>query len=60
MVALEITAFCKVECDEIGFEVIYGSTIRRLLALRGGREELRDLLLKSPDHSVERGTVEDR
>jgi len=60
MIALEITALCKVECDEIRFEVIDGSAIIGPFTLRGGREELRDLLLKSPNHSAERGTVEDR
>jgi hypothetical protein len=60
MVTFEITAFREVQCDEVRLEVIDGSAVRGPFALRGGREELRDLLLKRPNHSTEQGAVEDR
>ena len=46
MVALEIAALGEVQRDEIGLEVVDGPAVVRPLALRTGREELRELLLE--------------
>jgi hypothetical protein len=45
MIALEIAALRKIQCDEVGFEVIDRSAIVRRSSHRWRAKELRDLLL---------------
>jgi hypothetical protein len=51
MVALEIAAFGEIQRNKIGLEVVDGSAVIGGLAGPGGREKLRDLLLKYPERA---------
>ncbi len=60
MVALEIAAFCEVQGDEIGFEVVDGSAVvgRRSRGCRS--KELRHLLLDGAERSRQCREIENR
>ena len=60
VIALEIAALCQIERNEIRLEVIDGPAVVHAFALRRRGHKLRDLLLKRPERSLQRGEAQHR